>query len=394
VSSATIETPAKAGASRELGALRALLVLYIVLCIAIAGLNYGVARRADAGTAAAIGLAWRFYENVFKTALIAACSILTLRIVDRKGHAPRGAGGGAPRDAPRDANRDANRDGSRMRRNSLMALFASALVLHVVSPLATGNWDLYFVGLPLPWTSVGLQLAHSGKIFDDSFRELLGLAGIQVFVAFFVGIQALSWAGTAFLGRRWQCSMTCLFNGFAAEIFAPAMPLLGRKGGSEGLPARIRPLFRFLKRLFLAVGLGISGVWAYVLVSGAEPGFLPALISFESLKYLAFELMMTMAFWVALRGRAYCHYCPAGTVAGWIGKACGQRITVAHSKCVGCGACDRACPMSVPIMEAAGAGRDIASADCVGCGRCVEACPTANLRYSTAATRRLGRESF
>ena len=50
--------------------LKSMLWLYIILCIVIAGLNYGYASRATPSAAAFISSFWHFYENWVKTIFI------------------------------------------------------------------------------------------------------------------------------------------------------------------------------------------------------------------------------------------------------------------------------------------------------------------------------------
>jgi ferredoxin-type protein NapH len=181
----------------------------------------------------------------------------------------------------------------------------------------------------LAWNRVGLQLVHSGSVLGEPVRDVLGLLGLRLFIACFVVLSIVSWVGTALLGRRRQCSMACLFDGFAAEILDPAIPLVGRKRRFAGVPAPYRPILRTTKWTLLALDLAITAAWCVVVVTGSDPSFLPALKTFETIEYLLAELLVAMCFWVALSGRGRRHYCP-----------------------------------------------------------------TANLRYATAAMRRVGRESF
>ena len=67
--------------------LKIILWVYIILCILIAGLNYGYAPRADAATARFLTWFWHFYENWIKTAFIIIASILTLAISKSAGRA-------------------------------------------------------------------------------------------------------------------------------------------------------------------------------------------------------------------------------------------------------------------------------------------------------------------
>jgi len=58
----------------ELRILKTILWTYIILCLLIAGLNYGYAGRASPSAAAFITWFWHFYENWIKTLFIIVCS--------------------------------------------------------------------------------------------------------------------------------------------------------------------------------------------------------------------------------------------------------------------------------------------------------------------------------
>lgn len=74
---------------------------------------------------------------------------------------------------------------------------------------------------------------------------------------------------------------------------------------------------------------------------------------------------------VVYRPRAWCAFCPVGTLQGTLG---GQRYRwTIKPTCQGCGLCERYCPLSLPIVVNRSAGY-IASTDCLKCGRCQEVC--------------------
>lgn len=72
-------------ASSEIKALKAILWVYIILCLIIAGLNFGYVSRATPEVAAFIAWLWGFYENWVKTSFIVIGSFLTLRIIGASG---------------------------------------------------------------------------------------------------------------------------------------------------------------------------------------------------------------------------------------------------------------------------------------------------------------------
>ena len=349
--------------SWEVRVLKILLFLYIFFALLFAGLNFGWAPKAPEKARAVIVTVWQVYENQFKTALIILCSVLTLRVI-RKKQVPR------------------------MRRYNLIGLTTAALVFHIAGPLVSGNPDLYFVGMPLPWSTAGLRLAVEGSSFYQDSLPHWGAAGIHTTLLVFAAIHAVVLVGTLFLGRRWQCSTICLFNGFASEVFAPAFPLFGR---SKRLSRGMLGFLAVMRWLLLVTSLAFTVLWLVVLICDIPASGLSFFETLETYKYLVAELLLAMFFWTVLIGRGYCYYCPLGTVLGWLGRAVGQRIVTTRSQCIGCGKCDAACPLSIRIKDRALEGRPVVDSRCVGCGHCIDACPVQTLAYSTAFLKMIRR---
>ncbi|WP_434577443.1 4Fe-4S binding protein [Thermoanaerobacterium thermosaccharolyticum] len=335
--------------------LKAILWTYIIMCIIIAGLNYGYASKAPKNVADAINWIWQFYENWIKTIFIIAGSFLTINIIGKSKR-------------------------TKMRKANLIGLIIAALIVHVIMPLLFHNGDVYFFAMPLPWTTVPLQLLYHNSSFYKSYFPIWGVAGISSVLIFYVLVSIIVFIGTFLYGRRWQCSTICLFNGFASEVFDPVFPLLGKK---KHLNQKELKIFTLLRWLFFAISLFLTTWWILFLSGVFLGGNYDAISKIESYKYLAGELLMAMFFWIALTGRGYCYYCPLGTVLGLISKIAGQKITTNNSKCIQCGQCNESCPMSIDIKSAAYYGKDVADIRCVGCGHCVDACPTKTLSYTT-----------
>jgi ferredoxin-type protein NapH len=341
--------------STELTMLQTILWIYIIFCIVIAGLNYGYASKASAPTREFISWLWHFYENWIKTAFIILASILTLRIV-----------------------KTSNR--THLRKRNLMGFTIAALIVHIILPLLLHNPELYLFAMPLPWTTAPLQLLSPSSTFYLSRFPLWGVTGVTFAIIFYLGISATVLIGTFLVGRRWQCSTLCLFNGFAAEVFAPAIPLLGK---SKQIKPRIRKIFVWLRWVFFVLALLFTTYWISFLLGIALPGDFKIISKVENYKYLITELSVTLFFWVAFIGRGYCNYCPLGTLLGLCSKLAGQRITTNHSKCTQCNQCNMACSMSIDIKYYAQDGAPVSSLSCVGCGHCIDVCPTNNLAYAT-----------
>lgn len=292
---------------REVTTLRVLLFLYVLLCIILAGLNQASSQK----IAESVAPYWHAYENEGKTALILICGLLTYRITRKKG-----------------------RNG--MRTKNLRRFLLAALVLHIALPLATGNPEIYFFAMPLPWTTLPLQGAWEGSSFHQNTLQNLGLGGIRFVLLFFWVYSACIAIGTILLGRRLQCSSLCLFNGFAAEIFDPAIPLIGKK--RKPLSKKTLVKLSYLRTFYLLLALSFTLFWMFIPYTEVLQSIVTIERKMELIWYLGANLILAMACWVALQGRFYCHLCPLGTVLAALAKIGGMCIRTDATSCIRCGA--------------------------------------------------------
>ena len=337
----------------ETKTLKALIIVYIFLCLVIAGLNYGLPSSASPTTQELVTKLWHFYENQFKTVLIITGSILTLRIAGRR---------------------------AKEQRKNLIGFVCAALVVHIVGPILLHSGDLYFFSMPLPWSTTALQLATDQSVFYQSHLPLWGAAGISAILVFYGVYSAIVYGGTILLGRRWQCSTLCLFNGFISESFSPAFPVLGKK---RALSGRKRTVFAFAKWTMLSVSVLITSFWLYAVFFEVNRRAASLIGTIEIAKYLSLELLVAMLLWLVFSGRGYCYYCPMGTVLGWISRLAGQKIRTDRTQCVNCRKCDTVCPMGIEISVSAMDGKDVTDSRCVGCRHCVDSCRVGTLEYTT-----------
>lgn len=339
----------------EVRILKIILLVYIIMCILIAGLNYGYASHASPKAAAFIAGLWHFYENWVKTLFIIAGSFLTIRIIKAT-------------------------DRAEMRKRNLVGFIISALIVHIIVPIILNNKELYFFTMPLPWTTTSLQLLYPKSNFYLSRFPVWGAAGISGALIFYICFSIIILAGALLFGRRLQCSTLCLFNGFASEVFEPGIPLIGKK---KRLKEKGIKNFSILRWIFFSIAAFFT-LWWVMFLSGIPMFGNPQIIGkIENYKYLSAELFTAMFFWMAFLGRGYCYYCPLGTLISFIGRISGQQICTNRSKCIQCGKCNLACPMAIDIKSRAEAGEAVKNIRCVGCGHCVDACPTRTLEYST-----------
>ena len=335
--------------------LKIILGVYIILAVLIAGLNYGYARTAPENIAKIITWVYLIYENWIKAAFILIGSLLTIKII-----------GSSERTI--------------MRKKNLIGFIIAALTIHIIIPLLVNNYDIYYYTMPLPWTSTPLQLLDTNSSLYTSTISSWGTNGVISSLTFFIGISIVVLIGTLLFGRRLQCSSICLFNGFAAEVFDPAIPLIGKR---RKLKPRTLRFMNILRWVFLGIALFFIAYWLMYLFGITITPDINIITRIESYKYLLGELMLTLFFWIAFSGRGYCYYCPLGTLLSGVARIAGQKINTNNTKCIQCNICNETCPMSIDIKSKAINGKSVQDIKCVGCGHCIDKCPTKTLSYST-----------
>lgn len=76
---------------------------------------------------------------------------------------------------------------------------------------------------------------------------------------------------------------------------------------------------------------------------------------------------------IALHPRAWCAFCPMGTLQNVLGGHKHQ-LTIRADACRECRLCEKACPFSISIVEYKLEGR-LLNPDCLKCPECIAACP-------------------
>ena len=268
-----------------------------------------------------------------------------------------------------------------MRKQNLRGFAIAALLVHIILPLLLSNPEVYFFAMPLPWSTIPLQVGLEGTKIQQDLTLSIGLGGIRASILFFWIYSGFILLGTLLFGRRLQCSSLCLFNGFASEIFEPAIPLVGKF--KSPLSKKHLKTLAVVRTVFIILALCFTLYWLLYTAGLPLQGSRAVVSQAETYKYLIFELLMAMFFWVAFIGRLYCYYCPLGTLLSWIGRLGGQRIMTDETHCIQCGQCSKACPLSIDVKAYAIQGIPMDNLRCVGCGHCVDACPTKTLEYTT-----------
>ncbi len=96
-------------------------------------------------------------------------------------------------------------------------------------------------------------------------------------------------------------------------------------------------------------------------------------------------LMMAVLILIVLVGvNVWCRYmCPLGALYSVLSKASPCTVARDVDRCIGCHACDRACPAHIKVSASSKPIRDV---DCDGCQECVRACP----KIAGAMSARIG----
>jgi ferredoxin-type protein NapH len=204
------------------------------------------------------------------------------------------------------------------------------------------------------------------------------MAGVVSGSLLLFAVQAVT---ALFFGRAW-CAWACPMGGLSE---------VGRS--IDDKPVKRKPL-AVLRYSIFAVWAAFL-VFGFVLaggVKGIDPLHLTEnLVSVdEPLKYITYYLVLLVfvVLTLAVGRRGACHaicwmapFMAGGyTVGRWLGIPQLRIVAAEPAKCTDCAACDRKCPMSLPVstMHKEGVVR---TSDCILCGECVDGCPRKVLAY-------------
>lgn len=198
---------------------------------------------------------------------------------------------------------------------------------------------------------------------------------------------------TLVLGRAW-CSWACFYGGIDDGLSTlPKKALLKiRPAGSRfrDFPAA---LLIFLLLVSLSAMLPVYCLW--VCPFKLTAGFLDqdAFVRKMQLGLMFFALAALIIGPLLTKKRTFCTFlCPFGAWQAFWGRLNPFRIAVEAEKCVSCGLCADACPMSAIKCE--GNGKAEISAYCNLCGECLGACPRGGFSYSVFGIRAPAAEGF
>lgn len=234
-------------------------------------------------------------------------------------------------------------------------------------------------------TALGLlHAANGGSWRPVNVDALCPFGGIETIWAFLSGgflLQRVALssivllAGTlvvALVMGRAFCGQICPL-GTLQELFGR----LGRRifGRRLTMPAALDRPARYLK---YAILIGVT-LWTWAAAELVIRAYDPwaAYHHLSSAELVAefgigLAVLITSLLGSIAYDRFFCKYaCPMGAFLGVFNRLSAFRVRRDVVTCVDCGACDRACPVNLPVATA----NEVRSAECIACGECVTACP-------------------
>ena len=229
---------------------------------------------------------------------------------------------------------------------------------------ALRNW-LYFAGVLIFGVALGADPSPMGTVKDAVV--LYGQSG----AIFLPRLKALViFLLLVVLANKFICSWGCQL-GVLQDLFFR----LGRAASLK----RWRPPFVVTNavRVLFLIALALGAMMGSDIIAPVDPFkiYSPLALTIWGAGFITLLLAASLFLY-----RPWCHLlCPFGLV-GWLAeKISVYKVRVDYSKCVACGACERACPSTVmgAILR-----RDRVIPDCFSCGDCLAACPAGAVSFS------------
>jgi ferredoxin-type protein NapH len=196
------------------------------------------------------------------------------------------------------------------------------------------------------------------------------------------------WSVTALFVGRAACGWACPLGG---------IQLLCDKSTHGRRLRRIRGV-GIVRYVFWGLWVGSVGVLLLRHAGAVHADllyFTPRVISVDSaygLVPLTFMVALAALPALVLGRNAFCRYlcpfAPYNIVASLVGRALRLpqlRLQLSGHACTDCGACAKACPMSLPVPDMVASG-DLVRADCVMCGSCADGCKRGVIEYRFVRT--------
>lgn len=168
--------------------------------------------------------------------------------------------------------------------------------------------------------------------------------------------------GPVIFGRGW-CSWACWIT-----MVLDLLPFKRNKAG------RLPEKFGWIRYIHFVLSLALVLILWFVFGYSDQNSAMAPLYWLIAGNLLYYGIGIVLAY--ALKdNRAFCKYvCPIPTIQKITSRLSLLKIKGAAEDCIGCGACDRACPMDIKVSEYTQQGKRVLSTECVICNECVNAC--------------------
>lgn len=219
------------------------------------------------------------------------------------------------------------------------------------------------------WCRLGVQIVAMGFTVVG-YNRLVDLYAVPPVV----------FLGTIVLAGMFFCGWMCPF-GSAQEW----LRLAGRKLTCVSIDIP-NPLHRYLSlSRYILLALFISMAWnIFTSPTNSRVAFLSLFLG-RAAAWPALIIMGIMLILSLFIDRPYCKYvCGRGAQYGLWGLLRPFTVKRDAEKCIGCGKCDKLCPMGIEVSTAG----NLRTASCVNCFRCMSDCPTAGaLKFGFAVPK-------
>ncbi len=213
-------------------------------------------------------------------------------------------------------------------------------------------------------------------------RKIHSAAFILMWIVFVLTV----FLGPVFCG--WVCPL-----GSIQEWFGKLGKKIFKRRFNRLIPYKVDRVLRYLRYLMLGWVVYMTAVTGTLVFSNIDPYF--ALFNFWTSEVaiggviiLAVVLVLSL-----IVERPFCKYaCPYGAVLGVFNLFRIFKIRRQRSTCIDCKACDRTCPMNIPVST----GGAVRHHQCITCLKCTseQVCPVANtVELTTVKLETLSKEA-
>ena len=238
----------------------------------------------------------------------------------------------------------------------------------------------YVLTLVLAVAICGFALGKSPNPMEGAVKVFKSFVGLYPSVAGKIMAFAF-FAVLAVIGNKLICGWACPFGALQELIYS--LPML-RKLKKRKLPFVVSNTIRgalFIVMLLLLFGIvgGRKGLVVYHFMNPFN------LFNFDiETVWVGATIVVAL---VASFGfyRPFCQFiCPFGFLSWLLERLSIFRVKIDHTRCNGCRACVRACPLDAAEGRLAG---KVLPADCFSCGRCLNVCPADAISYGLAGRK-------